>query len=236
MGYIEKKNRKRYLIIAFIILMFHGFFGDGLLYDRGSADETAVNGLVNMGLGEVPQWHFMLSFFIGIPAAAGYWLGTRCVWSYAQDRLNGKKSNMLSIYKASTAVMSLLIFGQHTICTMGLMLLQAAVKSGVSTEDISSSFALPYLVPFALGTTVQTVCNALECVSFVTFICKKTIPVSKIWLILSPGILYVIGMVILGINSATIDSKLIGMICTSAESWAFGFSYLCVYTAEKKEG
>ncbi|MBQ7433609.1 MAG: hypothetical protein IJV50_09180 [Lachnospiraceae bacterium] len=234
MGYVEKEKRKHYLMIGFVFMLILGFFGDAMLLERGNSSETAMAGLLNMGLGEIPMWHFMVSFFVGIPAALGYWIGTRSVWSYVTDGLAGKESKVLDIYKGATAAMTLVLFGQHTICTMGLMLLRAAILSGVSAETMTQNFLIAYMVPFVTGTLIQTISNGFECVAFVIMICKKMIPVSRAWILLSPGVLYVICMLLMQINNATIGCKPLNMLFACSESWAFGFSFLCVFFAIKK--
>lgn len=231
MGYVQKDKRQKYLIAGFVLMLMLGFFGDAMLLDRGSGPETAVNGLLNMDIGDVPLWRFMLSFFIGIPAALGYWIGTRSVWSYVEDRLNGEKSRALRAYKGATAVMALALFGQHTICTMGLMLLRAAVVSGVSAEAMTRNFTQPFLIPFAVGTLIQTAANAVEGAAFVVMICKRQLPVSKAWIILSPGVLYVVCTVLTALNNAILGSHALNMLFACSESWAFGFSFLCALSA-----
>ena len=65
-GIRSEGQKAKYLIAGFVLMLMLGSLGDAMLLDRGSGPETAVNGLLNMDIGDVPLWRFMLSFFLGI--------------------------------------------------------------------------------------------------------------------------------------------------------------------------
>lgn len=80
MGYVEKSKRKAYLLAGFVGMFLCGI-GDILFSFRGEGVPKAISGIISMNISEVPLIFYQLSFFIGIIAMVGYWLGSRAMYS-----------------------------------------------------------------------------------------------------------------------------------------------------------
>lgn len=159
MPYAEKCKRPLYLLIGFVGMFLCGI-GDILFSFRGDGEPTAVSGMMSMNITEVPLYFYFMSFFIGIIAMVGYFFGSRAMYSYCLDRL-GKPTKALKAYNFGAVMMSLGIFGIHSVCSMALIALRCAAEAGLSPELINEHFALPMMIPFAVTTTWQTIADLI---------------------------------------------------------------------------
>lgn len=227
MAYVKEENRRRYLLFGLLGMFLCGM-GDIFLSFRGERGEAAVYGMIRFSIGEVPLWFYQLSFLIGILATFGYYLGTRAVYSYALDRAGDKASKLLKLYNVGATMMSLGIFGIHSVCCMAIMALQAAVRAGLPTERIDSFFAVPMLIPFVFTTIWQTLADLLVAIAYIGLICKKILPISKGWIACGPICLYLIfGLLRTGIDYG-FASSLPGKFLAGGESWGLACMFLAV--------
>lgn len=233
MPYVEKSKRPAFLLIGFIGMFFCGI-GDILFSFRGEGEPTAVSGMMSMNITEVPLCFYLISFFIGIIAMIGYFFGSRAMYSYCLDRL-GKPTKTLKAYNFGAVMMSLGIFGIHSVCSVALIALRCAAEAGLSPELINEHFALPMMIPFAVTTTWQTVADLIVGITYIIFVFKKVIPVSKLWLICGPLVLYVIFNILKAVISAVTDNMLIGKLLSGGETWGLAFMFLAVFFCVKKD-
>ena len=207
MEYVEKSKRKAYLLAVFVGMFLCGI-GDILFSFRGEGVPKAISGIISMNMSEVPLIFYQLSFFIGIIAMVGYWLGSRAMYSYIKDSFAGEHQKLLKTYGFGAVMMSLGIFGIHSICTMAVIALRAAAGSGLTPEQIDEHFTV-LVMPFMIGTAWQTIADLLVAVTYIIMVVKKLIPVSKKWLICGPVVLYVIFNIIKALLTAATDSTLL---------------------------
>lgn len=233
MPYVEKSKRPAFLLIGFIGMFFCGI-GDILFSFRGEGEPTAVSGMMSMNITEVPLYFYFISFFIGIIAMIGYFFGSRAMYSYCLDRL-GKPTKTLKAYNFGAVMMSLGIFGIHSVCSVALIALRCAAEAGLSPELINEHFALPMMIPFAVTTTWQTVADLIAGITYIIFVFKKVIPVSKLWLICGPLVLYVIFNIMKAVISAVTDNMLIEKLLSGGETWGLAFMFLAVFFCVKKD-
>ena len=233
MGYVEKSKRKAYLLAGFVGMFLCGI-GDILLSFRGEGVPKAISGIISMNISEVPLIFYQLSFFIGIIAMVGYWLGSRAMYSYIKDSFAGEHQKLLKTYGFGAVMMSLGIFGIHSICTMAVIALRAAAGSGLTPEQIDEHFTV-LVMPFMIGTAWQTIADLLVAVTYIIMVVKKLIPVSKKWLICGPVVLYVIFNIIKALLTAATDSTLLPKLFSGGETWGLSFMFLAMYFAVKKD-
>lgn len=171
MGYVSENKRKAYLLAGFIGMFFCGI-GDILLSFRGEGEPYAVNGMMSMSITEVPMLYYQLSFFIGIIAMIGYFLGSRAMLSYITDRLDGKPSKLRKLFGFGSGMMSLGIFGIHSVCCMAIMGFKAAADLMVAIAyiglvskkviNISKAWILcGPIVLYVIFGVIKTVLNAV---------------------------------------------------------------------------
>lgn len=234
MAYVSENKRKAYLLLGFIGMVLCGI-GDILLAFRGEGEPYAFGGMISADITAVPLWYYQLSFLIGIVAMIGYWFGSRAVYSYVSDRLNGKSSKLLTLYAFGANMMSLGIFGIHSVCSMALMCLRAAVSSGMSMEAIDEFFTVPVLVPFMITTIWQTMADLLVAIAYIGLVCKKIINISKAWIICGPICLYLIFGVLRMILMQILENSLCEKFLTGGETWGLAFLFLAVFTCIRKQ-
>lgn len=233
MGYVEKSKRKAYLLAGFVGMFLCGI-GDILFSFRGEGVPKAISGIISMNISEVPLIFYQLSFFIGIIAMVGYWLGSRAMYYYIKDSFAGEHQKLLKTYGFGAVMMSLGIFGIHSICTMAVIALRAAAGSGLTPEQIDEHFTV-LVMPFMIGTAWQTIADLLVAVTYIIMVVKKLIPVSKKWLICGPVVLYVIFNIIKALLTAATDSTLLPKLFSGGETWGLSFMFLAMYFAVKKD-
>lgn len=233
MGYVEKSKRKAYLLAGFVGMFLCGI-GDILFSFRGEGVPKAISGIISMNISEVPLIFYQLSFFIGIIAMVGYCLGLRAMYSYIKDSFAGEHQKLLKTYGFGAVMMSLGIFGIHSICTMAVIALRAAAGSGLTPEQIDEHFTV-LVMPFMIGTAWQTIADLLVAVTYIIMVVKKLIPVSKKWLICGPVVLYVIFNIIKALLTAATDSTLLPKLFSGGETWGLSFMFLAMYFAVKKD-
>lgn len=233
MGYVEKSKRKAYLLAGFVGMFLCGI-GDILFSFRGESVPKAISGIISMNISEVPLIFYQLSFFIGIIAMVGYWLGSRAMYYYIKDSFAGEHQKLLKTYGFGAVMMSLGIFGIHSICTMAVIALRAAAGSGLTPEQIDEHFTV-LVMPFMIGTAWQTIADLLVAVTYIIMVVKKLIPVSKKWLICGPVVLYVIFNIIKALLTAATDSTLLPKLFSGGETWGLSFMFLAMYFAVKKD-
>ena len=233
MGYVEKSKRKAYLLAGFVGMFLCGI-GDILFSFRGEGVPKAISGIISMNISEVPLIFYQLSFFIGIIAMVGYWLGSRAMYSYIKDSFAGEHQKLLKTYGFGAVMMSLGIFGIHSICTMAVIAMRAAAGSGLTPEQIDEHFTV-LVMPFMIGTAWQTIADLLVAVTYIIMVVKKLIPVSKKWLICGPVVLYVIFNIIKALLTAATDSTLLPKLFSGGETWGLSFMFLAMYFAVKKD-
>lgn len=234
MGYVERKKRKPYLMAGFVGMFLCGI-GDSLLSFRGDGGETAVGGMMSMDIVNVPLAVYFATFFIGIIAAVGYWLGAGALYSYAYDRLGGTETKLLKTYKFGANMMSLGLFGIHSVCSLAIMSLRSAASAGLSASAIDEYFTVTTLAPFIVTTIWQTAADILAAVGYIGMTAKKQIAVPKPWIICGPLCLFVIFNVLKAFIIAVTGNVMIGRFLSGGETWGLAFMYLSVYFAVNKE-
>lgn len=234
MGYVAENKRKAYLLVGFFSMLLCGV-GDILLSFRGSGEPTAVSGMIGMNIADVPMYYYMLSFFIGIAAAIGFFLGSKAVYSFVSDNLGTKPSKLLKIFSFGTAMLSLGICGIHSVCCMAVMSIRAAVQAGLTAEKIDACFTTPMLVPFAVAAMWQTIADIIIAIAYIGLIIKKSINVSKLWILFGPICLYVIFAVIKIVLTALQVNPLWCNFLSGGETWGLGIMFLAVFVCIKKK-
>lgn len=234
MKYIAKEKRRGLLIAGALSMLLCGV-SDCLLSFMGEGEPYAVGEMVSMDIANVPLWYYQVSFVIGIIAAAGYFLGASSVWSLANDRLEGKPSGALRAYSFGMAMMSVGIFGIHSICCLALMNVRAAVLSGVTAENIEKYFVPSSLHPFIVGTAWQTTADLVSGIAFIILVCKGVINVRKAWIAAGPLCLYIICQALGTALSSLTGNRLFKHWLAGGESWGIGFMFLAASFAAGRE-
>lgn len=227
MKYIDQNRRTPYLLAGAGSMLLCGV-GDILLSFRGEGGEAAVGGMMTLNITEVPLWYYQLSFFIGIIAAVGYRLGACAVYSCACDRMGGRPGKLVRIYVAGADMMSLGLFGIHSICCMAVMGFRAAAEAGLDPAAIDANFVPALLMPFVVGTLWQTIADLLVGSMYIVLVFRRVLDVPKPLLLCGPLCLYVIFGLLRAVLTAVSGSDLPGKFLSGGESWGLAMMFLCV--------
>ena len=229
MKYIDKHRRKGLLLLGAVAMIMCGA-SDCLLSFMGEGEPYAVGEIVSMNITDVPLWFYQVSFIIGIIAAAGYYLAACCVWSHTYDRLGGEPTTPLKAYSLGTTMMSLGIFGIHSICCLALMNVRAAVLTGADAADIEKYFTPSALHPFIVGTAWQTLADIISGTAFIILVCKGVIGIRKAWIAIGPLSLYVICQLLGTVLTNATGYTLFKHCLAGGESWGIAFMFLSVWS------
>lgn len=112
--------------------------------------------------------------------------------SYITDRLDGKPSKLRKLFGFGSGMMSLGIFGIHSVCCMAIMGFKAAADAGLSPEQIDKYFTPILIMPFIITTIWQTAADLMVAIAYIGLVSKKVIDISKAWILCGPIVLYVI--------------------------------------------
>lgn len=230
MGYVGNEKRRAWLLLGAGAMLLCGI-SDCLLSFMGEGEPWAVKGIVGMDIARVPLWYYQLSFIIGIIASPGYYLGARAVRGYCLDRLGDVSSKALRAYTIGTVMMSLGIFGIHSICCLALMNVRGAVLSGVSPGDIEKYFVPASLHPFIIGTAWQTIADLISGTAFIILVLRGTINVRRGWIAVGPLCFYVICQILGKGLSALTGLGMFRHWLAGGESWGIGSMFLAVFFA-----
>lgn len=234
MGYIQKSKRKAYLLIGFLAMLLCGV-SDCLLSYMGDGEPHVLAGIISANIVNVPLWYYQVSFVIGIIACVGYLLASRAACFYILDRQNGDRTGLYKAFSFGTTMMSVGIFGIHSICCMALMNVRAALLAGASADSIAAYFTQSALVPFAVGTVWQTTADIISGVAFIIMVAKGKIPVPKFFIVIGPLVLYVICKVAAAVLTGVTGNPVFSHVLGGGESWGIAMMFLAFYFAVRKE-
>ena len=112
--YIKEKYRRLFLLIGFIGTALFAV-GDVLLQNFDNSGETFLY-MIKPTIADQPMWQLYFVLLTGAIATPFMWLGLIVTHSHIKDRLNGKKSKMLTCYDIAAVIGSLTFFR----CTFGV--------------------------------------------------------------------------------------------------------------------
>lgn len=144
--------------------------------------------------------------------------------SYITDRLDGKPSKLRKLFGFGSEMMSLGIFGIHSVCCMAIMGFKAAADAGLSPEQIDKYFTPILIMPFIITTIWQTAADLMVAIAYIGLVSKKVINISKAWILCGPIVLYVIFGVIKTVLNAVCSSPMPAKCFLAAKH---GVCHLC---------
>ncbi len=234
MMYVKENKRKTYLICGFISMLLCGV-SDCLLSYMGDGEPYVLGGMVSANIVDEPLWYYMVSFVIGIIAAVGYYLASRAACSYISDKIDISISKTYKAFSFGTTMMSVGIFGIHSICCMALMNVRAALLAGASANMIEKYFTESALIPFMVGTLWQTTADLIAGIAFIIMVCKRQVAISKGWITVGPLVLYVICQLLGKLLPQITGNDIFAHVTGGGESWGLAFMFLAFCFACRKK-
>lgn len=234
MGYIPKSKRKGYLLAGFFAMLLCGI-SDCMLSYMGEGEPFVLAGMISVNIVKEPLWYYQASFVIGIIASVGYLLASRSACFYILDRQNGDRTGLYKAFSFGTTMMSVGIFGIHSICCMALMNVRAALLAGAFADSIAAYFTQSALVPFMVGTIWQTTADLISGIAFIVLVARGKIAVPKFFIVIGPLSLYAICKVAAAVLTTVTGNTLFSHVLGGGESWGIAMMFLAFYIAVKKE-
>lgn len=207
---------------------------DCLLSYMGDGEPHVLAGIISANIVNVPLWYYQASLVIGIIACVGYLLASRAACFYILDRQNGDRTGLYKAFSFGTTMMSVGIFGIHSICCMALMNVRAALLAGASADSIAAYFTQSALVPFTVGTIWQTTADIISGVAFIVMVAKEKSPF-EVFIVIGPLVLYVICKVAAAVLTDVTGNSVFSHVLGGGESWGIAMMFLAFYFAVRKE-
>lgn len=229
----QKKTWGNVLIFGFVALFLCGI-GDWLIgYDPQGGQEL-IFGITNTKITEVPSWFYITSMAFGVLS------GFACksfapVMLEILDSLHIKRDS--KSYKGfrfglSSAPMMFVSF--HTACCIALLLIQAALRAGVSEDAANSVFLMPTAVSIIPFTIWCFIVDIPVTVCFMALVLKGKLGLPK-WTILLSPLGMSICMKIVGVILIVSGLGQFAFLTSCGESWGYAFMCLAFMAIIKTE-
>ena len=221
---MDRTYQKRVLIFGFIGLIICGF-GDWLLGYEPSGGEAIILGYIKTSIMDVPSWFYFLSMAFGL-------LSGFCCNAYAPVmtdilRQQGIKddSRMFRAFRCGIFSAPMMFAAYHTVCCIGVLFIQAALRAGVSTDLISKYFQIPFLVTFIPFTIWCFAVDIPVTIAFMYFVIKGRLKLPKVMCVFCPLGFSIITKLIAGVLIAVGLGHYI-FLAGCGESW--GWALMCI--------
>lgn len=232
---IEKRKQKKLegsFIFGFIALFLCGV-GDWLIGYEPEGGEPLVFGITTTAIANVPAWFYVLSFFFGILSGFGCLYFAPAIMDLLDLKGVSKDSKMYKLMRFGLKSAPMMFVSFHIACCICLMLIQAALRSGLDISKADSVFFIPVataMIPFVIWCYL---CDIPVTIAYMYFTLKGKLGINKAAFILCPMGLSIAAK-ILGAILVALGSKW-GFLTACGESWGYAFMCLALYFAVKKE-
>ncbi len=231
----EKSKQKKLegsFIFGFIALFLCGV-GDWLIGYEPEGGEPLVFGITTTAIANVPVWFYVLSFFFGILSGFGCLYFAPAIMELLDLKGVSKDSKMYKLMRFGLKSAPMMFVSFHIACCICLMLIQAALRSGLDISTADSVFLIPVataMIPFVIWCYL---CDIPVTIAYMYFTLKGKFGINKAAFILCPMGLSIAAKV-LGAIMVALGSKW-GFLTACGESWGYAFMCLALYFAVKKE-
>lgn len=211
--YIKEKYRRLFLLIGFIGTALFAV-GDVLLQNFDNSGETFLY-MIKPTIADQPMWQLYFVLLTGAIATPFMWLGMIATHSHIKDRLNGKKSKMLTCYDIAAVIGSLTFFAAHSVCAVLMMSVKNALECGITPEKINEVYLVSFTLSFAVTNIWVTVTEMMLTVAFIYFVFKGIIAVPKVMCVMNTAgafiIFHLVGSALTAVTGNEIFTRLAGL-------------------------
>ncbi|MCM1388365.1 MAG: hypothetical protein NC231_13635 [Bacillus sp. (in: Bacteria)] len=224
----QKKMWSHALLFGFAALFICGI-GDWLIGYEPQGGQELIFGITNTKITEVPSWFYVASMAFGVLS------GFACksfapVMIEILDSLPVKRdSKAYKGFRFGLASAPMMFVSFHTACCIALLLIQAALKAGVSENAANSVFLLPTAVSIIPFTIWCFIVDIPVTVCFMALVLKGKLGLPKWMILCSP-----LGMsILMKIAAAILLVSGLGQfafLTACGESWGYAFMCLAFLT------
>lgn len=189
--------------------------------------------MTTTAIAAVPTWFYVLSFFFGFLSGFGCLYFAPAVMKTLDLKGISKDSKMYKIMGFGLKSAPMMFVSFHTACCIVLMMIQAALRSGLDSSSADSVYLIPIataLLPFLIWCYI---CDIPVTIAYMYFTLKGKLGIGKPAFILCPMGLSIAAKIIAAIMVA-LGSKW-SFLTACGESWGYAFMCLAFYFAVKKD-
>ncbi|MCM1479524.1 MAG: hypothetical protein NC085_07450 [Muribaculaceae bacterium] len=220
----QKKSWKKALIFGFVTLFLCGI-GDWLIGYEPQGGRELIFGITNTNITEVPSWFYFTSMVLGVLSAFGCKAYAPVMIEILDALRTSRGSKSYRAFRFGLSSAPLMFISFHTACCIALLLIQAALKAGVSEDAANSVFLLPTAVSIIPFTIWCFVVDIPVTVSFIALVLKGKIGLPKWTVICSPLGMSVLMKIIAAVLIAC-GLERFAFLTSCGESW--GHAFMCL--------
>ncbi|MCM1268214.1 MAG: hypothetical protein NC302_09950 [Bacteroidales bacterium] len=228
----QKKNWRNALLFGFITLFLCGI-GDWLIGYEPQGGQELIFGITNTKITEVPSWFYVASMVFGVLSAFGCRAFAPVMIEILEALSVDRSTKAYKGFRFGLSTAPLMFISFHTACCIALLLIQAALRAGVSEAAANSVFLLPTAVSIIPFTIWCFVVDIPVTVCFIILLFQGKLGLPKWALLCSP-----LGMsIFMKIIAAILLASGLGrfaFLTACGESWGYAFMCLAFLAVTKR--
>lgn len=228
----QEKNWNNVLLFGFIALFLCGV-GDWLIGYEPQGGQELIFGITNTKITEVPSWFYVTSMVFGVLSAFACQAFAPVMLKILDALRVDRESKVYQGFRFGLASAPLMFISFHTACCIALLLIQAALKAGVSEAAANSVFLLPTAVSLIPFTIWCFVVDIPVTVCFIVMVLKGSLGLPK-WMVLCSPLGMSICMKIIAAVLMISGLERFAFLTACGESWGYAFMCLAFLAVTKK--
>ncbi len=226
-----KRKYGTIFIFGFIALFLCGI-GDWLIGYEPPGGMPLVFGISSTSISDVPVWFYIVSLGFGILSGFGCMVFSPAMVEVLVKNGIPRETKMFRVFRFGMKSAPLMFVSFHAACCIVLLLIQASLRAGLDVNAANNVFLLPVaasLLPFVIWCFL---CDIPVTVSYVYFVLKGDLKISKAFVICCPLMMSILAKVIAAVLIAAGSD--LAFLTACGESW--GWAFMCLAFLEAGSG
>jgi len=226
------KSYKKAFLFGFVALLLCGI-GDWLIGYEPPGGEPLIFGITSTSIPGVPTWFYILSLAFGILSGFGCWRFAPAMVAVLRKNGVPERSKMFRAFRFGLASAPMMFVSFHAACCIVLLMLQAALRTGLDVNTANDMFLLPVaasMLPFLVWCFL---CDIPVTIAYVFFILKGWLKLPKASVICCPLVMSLLAKIIGAILIAA--GSRFAFLTACGESWGYAFMCLAFYAVISKK-
>lgn len=210
-------------IFGFTALFLCGI-GDWLIGYEPPGGTPLIFGISSTSIADVPVWFYIVSLGFGILSGFGCMVFGPAMVEVLEKNGISRETKMFRLFRFGMKSAPLMFVSFHAACCIVLLLIQASLHAGLDVKTANDVFLLSVaasLLPFVIWCFL---CDIPVTVSYVYFVLKGELKISRFFVICCPLMMSILAKVIGAVLIAA-GSKL-AFLTACGESW--GWASMCL--------
>ncbi|MCM1039372.1 MAG: hypothetical protein NC434_08615 [Ruminococcus sp.] len=228
----QKKKWNNALLFGFIALFLCGI-GDWLIGYEPQGGQELIFGITNTKMVEVPSWFYITSMVFGVLSAFACRAFAPVMIEILDALRVDRESKAYKGFRFGLASAPLMFISFHTACCIALLLIQAALKAGVTEDAANSVFLLPTAVSIIPFTIWCFIVDIPVTVSFIVLVLKGKLGLPK-WMAICSPLGMSIFMKVIAVILIVSGLGQFAFLTSCGESW--GYAFMCLAFLRSSKG